>query len=144
MKVLMCTDGSKFAEEAIESASALLRVVPNFEEEYKEYGEYAEMFREEMHKLRKLGVPKSIQASLDKGVEILAKQGIRATSKTRKGRAADEILNEAEEGSYNLIVLASYGRGITKFMLGSVSREVVHRAQVPVLVVKGREGRSMM
>jgi len=40
--------------------------------------------------------------------------------------------------------MASYGRGITKFMLGSVSREVVHKAEIPVLVVKTREDRSMM
>lgn len=148
MKVLMCTDGSKFSEEAIESGGYLLRgsspdvtilrVVPDFEKEYREYSEYVEVFKEEIHRLRKLGVPKSVTESLDRGKDILEKLGIKAKTKTRKGKAAGEILREAEEGNYNMIVLASYGKGISKFMLGSVSREVVHRANIPVLVVKSK------
>lgn len=148
MKVLMCTDGSKFSEEAIESGGYLLRgsspdvtilrVVPDFEKEYREYSEYVEVFKEEIHRLRKLGVPKSVVESLDRGKEMLEKLGIKAKTKTRKGKAAEEILREAEEGNYNMIVLASYGKGISKFMLGSVSREVVHRANIPVLVVKSK------
>lgn len=153
MRVLICTDGSRFAEEAIERGGRLLkgtkpevtilRVVPDFEK-YWEYNEYAEVFKEELHKIRKLGVPKSVLASLDAGKEILDNLGIKAATKTRQGKAADEILKEAEEGDYDLIILASYGRGITKFLLGSVSREVVHRSKIPVLVIKGKEAGAMM
>ena len=154
MKVLICTDGSRFSEEAIEMGGYLLkchnpkvtilRVIPNIVEDYKEYNEYVRVFKEEIHKLRKLGVPRSVKKSLERGKEILKEYGIEAEEKTRVGKAAEEILKEAEEGEYNLIILASYGRGLTKFMLGSVSREVVHRAEIPVLVVKTKEGRSMM
>ncbi len=127
MKGLMCTDGSKFSEEAIESGGYLirgsapnvtiLRVVPDFEKEYREYSEYAEVFKEEIHRLRKLGVPKSVAESLEEGREILGKLGIKTSTKTREGKAAEEILKEAEEGNYNL---------------------VVHRANTPVLVVKSK------
>jgi len=154
MKVLMCTDGSKFSEEAIEMGGYLLkyhnpkvtvlRVIPDIAEEYREYNEYVEIFKEEIHKIRKLGTPASVKKSLERGREILKEYDIEAGVKTRKGKPAEEILKEAEEGGYNLIILASYGRGITKFMLGSVSREVVHRAEIPVLVVKTEEGKSMM
>jgi nucleotide-binding universal stress UspA family protein len=153
MKVLMCTDGSKFSEEAIETGGyllrgtnpevTLLRVIPELAREYKEYDEYYRVFKEEIRKLRKLGVPKSVRLSLERGKQILEKFGLKARAKTRSGKAADEILKEAEEGNYNLIVLASYGRGISKFMLGSVSREVVHRAHISVLVVKGEEAKGM-
>jgi nucleotide-binding universal stress UspA family protein len=149
----MCTDGSRFAEEAIEQAGYLLkhinpevtilRVIPNFEEEYREYNEYFEVFRDDIHRLRKLGTPKAVTRSLEAGVKILEKYGIKANTKVRKGRAADEIIKEIEEGDYNLVVLASYGKGISKFMLGSVSREVVHRSEIPVLVIKSKEGRTM-
>ncbi|WP_457554441.1 universal stress protein [Candidatus Pyrohabitans sp.] len=149
----MCTDGSRFAEEAIEQAGYLLRhtspevtilrVIPNFEEEYAEYNEYFEVFRDDIHRLRKLGMPKAVKRSLEEGVKILRKYGIEAKTKVRRGRAADEILKEIEEGGYNLVVLASYGRGISKFMLGSVSREVVHRSEIPVLVMKTGEDRGM-
>jgi nucleotide-binding universal stress UspA family protein len=154
MRVLVCTDGSRFSEEAIETTGYLLRtinpevtvlrVIPNIEEEYKEYDEYHRVFREEIHKLKKLGIPKSVKLSLEKGREILSKYEIQAELKTRKGNAAEEILKEAKEGNYNLIVVASYGAGISKFMLGSVSREVVHRSDRPVLVIKSSEGQNMM
>jgi len=154
MKVLMCTDGSKFAEEAIDIAGYLLkfhkpevtvlRVVPDLVEDYREYSEYYNVFKEELHRLRKLGIPSSVKQSLERAKEILEKYGISPKLKTRIGKASEEILKEAEEGEHNLIVMASYGRGITKFMLGSVSREVVHKAEIPVLVVKTREDRSMM
>lgn len=151
----MCTDGSKFSEEAVEfggklmkrlkpKAVTILRVVPVMPEEYREVDEYARVFEEEIHKMHMLDVPKSVKRSLDAGQKILEKMGIKAKLKVRKGRPVDEILKEAQEGLYNLLVMASYGRGITKFMLGSVTREVVHRAQLPVLVVKGKEARSMM
>lgn len=151
----MCTDGSKFSEEAIRfggklvkgsksKAVTLLRVIPVMPEDYQEVDEFAHVFEEEIHKLHMLDVPKSVKRSLDAGQMILEKIGIKAQVKVRKGRPVDEILKEAEEGLYNLIVMASYGKGITKFMLGSVSREVVHRAQIPVLVVKGKEAKSMM
>lgn len=154
MKVLVCTDGSKFSEEAAEYAGRLfegrqtravvLRVVQRLAEEYSDYNEYFELFKDEIHRLRKLGVPKSVTESLKKCTEILEGHGLEVETKTRKGNASDEILTEAEEGDYDLIVMASYGKGISKFKLGSVSRSVVHLSKVPVLVVKGKEGAQML
>ncbi|GBE54219.1 MAG TPA: universal stress protein [Euryarchaeota archaeon] len=153
IKVLICTDGSKFAEEAIDQAGYLLkhtgpevtvlRVIPDFEKKYEEYNEYFELFKDDIHRLRKLGTPKAVSKSLETGVKILENYGIKAGTKVRKGRVADEIMKETEEGNYNLVVLASYGSGISKFMLGSVSREVVHRSEIPVLVVKSGAGKNM-
>lgn len=153
IKVLICTDGSRFSEEAIEQAGyllkntspdiTLLRVIPKIEEEYREYNEYFELFKHELHKMQKLGTPKAVTKSLEDGKEILGKMKLEAKEKIRKGKPADEIISETEEGEYNLVVLASYGKGISKFKLGSVSREVVHGAEIPVLVIKSGAGRSM-
>lgn len=47
------------------------------------------------------------------------------------------ILETAESGGADLIVLGSHGRrGIEKLVLGSVAQRVVSRAHVPVLVVR--------
>jgi nucleotide-binding universal stress UspA family protein len=49
----------------------------------------------------------------------------------------DAILEEAEGGGYDLIVMGSRGTsGITKILLGSVSEEVVKKAPCPVLIVR--------
>jgi nucleotide-binding universal stress UspA family protein len=54
----------------------------------------------------------------------------------REGHPADEILNAAEEIGADLIMLGSRGKRITHTFMGSVSREVVNRSDVPVFVAK--------
>jgi nucleotide-binding universal stress UspA family protein len=59
-----------------------------------------------------------------------------------RGRPAGEIVNEARRFAADLIVLGSRGHGtIEAMLLGSVSAEVVARASVPVLVVRGSKPR---
>jgi nucleotide-binding universal stress UspA family protein len=58
--------------------------------------------------------------------------------KLRRGIVADEILRESEEGDYDVIVLGSSraAGGFVRALMGDVTREVVYRAQRPVLVVR--------
>jgi nucleotide-binding universal stress UspA family protein len=58
--------------------------------------------------------------------------------KLRRGIVADEILMEAQIGGYDLIVLGSsqYAGGLVRALLGDLTREVVTRAERPVLVVR--------
>jgi nucleotide-binding universal stress UspA family protein len=52
------------------------------------------------------------------------------TNKIRLGRPSEEILKEAEEEDYDLIVLGRKGRTALKdFLLGGVSTTVLHRCQ---------------
>ncbi len=53
------------------------------------------------------------------------------------GDPASEILNEADEGDYDLIIMRTHGMTATKrFMLGSVTNKVVHHIKKPILVVR--------
>lgn len=55
------------------------------------------------------------------------------------GSPAQEILREAEEGDYSLIVLGSQGRGyIPEVYLGSVSHKVVCYAPAPILLIPAK------
>ncbi len=58
--------------------------------------------------------------------------------KLRRGLAADEILAEGREGDYDLIVLGSSvaAGGLVRVLMGDLTREILHRAQRPVLVVR--------
>ena len=66
----------------------------------------------------------------DKGVT-----GVKTIIKT--GHPAEEILSLADEEKVDMIMVGSRGDRVSHVFTGSVSREVVNRAKVPVLVVKG-------
>jgi nucleotide-binding universal stress UspA family protein len=54
-----------------------------------------------------------------------------------EGSPAARIIEQARENGHDLIVMGSHGRGrLGDALLGSVSREVVHRSPVPVLIVR--------
>ncbi len=55
---------------------------------------------------------------------------------TRSGHPAEEIINEAKEEGADLIIVGTRGKRVGRFFIGSVSREVVNSAEVPVLLVK--------
>jgi nucleotide-binding universal stress UspA family protein len=55
----------------------------------------------------------------------------------RAGRAAEEILAEAEASRCDLIALGTHGRtGLSRLLMGSTAEAVLRRAGCPVLVVK--------
>jgi nucleotide-binding universal stress UspA family protein len=55
----------------------------------------------------------------------------------KSGDARDAILETARELDADLIVMGTHGRrGITRFVVGSVTEDVVRRAPCPVLAVR--------
>ena len=68
---------------------------------------------------------------------ILQSSGIKATTTLQEGDAATEIINYAKERETDLIVIGSRGMGqVRGWILGSVSRKLVHYAGCSVLIVK--------
>lgn len=65
------------------------------------------------------------------------KADLKVSKKLLKGRAADKIVEAANEGGFDLIVIGNRGLGgIKEFFLGSVSDRVADEAKCPVLIVK--------
>lgn len=61
--------------------------------------------------------------------------------KLRRGIVADEILRESQEGDYDLVVVGSSraAGGLVRALMGDVTRDILSRAQCPVLVVRPME-----
>ncbi len=56
------------------------------------------------------------------------------------GAPAKEIVNISKRENVKLIVMGAHGKGLlTELLLGSVSTDVIRRAECPVLIVKRRE-----
>ena len=57
--------------------------------------------------------------------------------KLREGYPPEEILEEAQSGTYDLLVMGTHGHtGIKHALLGSVTERVLRQSPVPVLVTR--------
>jgi nucleotide-binding universal stress UspA family protein len=89
-------------------------------------------------------IERAIEADAERVVEQIIESceicmggKIPCSPKVAVGEPADEILNEAEKGYYDLIVLGAHGRSSLRgFLLGTVHAKVLHHAQQPVLLVR--------
>ena len=76
---------------------------------------------------------------LDEAIQVAATAGIECEGDVFEGEVADEIVSLADNRDVDLIVVGSRGYGaLAGALLGSVSREIVQHANVPVLVAKRR------
>jgi nucleotide-binding universal stress UspA family protein len=137
-KILLATDGSEDAERATMAAldlagtsGAELHVVHVW---HDVRGLAREPVKREL-RLRGQGV-------LDGQVEkIEAAGGEVARAHLRGGRTSNQVIVLGEEIGAGLIVVGSRGLGtVRRILMGSQSEEIVHHAQVPVLVLGGAAG----
>jgi nucleotide-binding universal stress UspA family protein len=63
-------------------------------------------------------------------------------TKVRIGHPAEEIIREAEDGGYNLVIVGEKQHHglVTRFLLGSTAERVVEHAPCPVIIAKGTIG----
>jgi nucleotide-binding universal stress UspA family protein len=150
-KVLLPTDGSETADKAIAFTAKLFGNTPckvtllSVVEEpvYSAFWSDGLIAPEVL-----MPPPEELREELDKRAEeMLAESakplrdaGLTVTPMIRFGNSAAEILQEAEDGGYDMIVMGSHGRGaLGGFLLGSVSNRVTHHANCPVLIVRQAE-----
>lgn len=82
--------------------------------------------------------PPWIANHLDEGALTLLNQGIPVQVKQCRGNASDEILNEAESGDYDMIVIGKHLESAAPRQGGTdLTMEILRRANRPVLVVSG-------
>lgn len=69
--------------------------------------------------------------------KLLNDKGLaRIRTLVKKGHPAEEILKAAKAEKSDLIIIGSRGKRTSRLFMGSVSREVANRSEVPVLLVK--------
>jgi nucleotide-binding universal stress UspA family protein len=74
---------------------------------------------------------------LDEAVAKLKAAGVEAAKIEAVGHPAESIVDEAERGGFELIVVGHRGRhGVARFLMGSTATRVVTHAHCDVLVVR--------
>lgn len=129
-KILVCLDGSKIAEEALEVAAGLART----------HGSELTLFRAveffpypaSAYEIAVESEQKSCQDYLDKVAQKYS--DLKVTTSADIVSAGQGILDKAPD--YNLVILTSHGlSGFERWLLGSVTEKVMHRIKTPLLVV---------
>ncbi len=141
--ILLPTDGSKGAAEAINCAVAIAK---------KFDSTIHVLFVVEPPRFQDIGATTAmndiLRAIREAGEEIvretaqtIANSGVIAVEEVlREGHPAEEILSYAREEGMDLIVMGTHGRrGLGRLLLGSVTEEVVRTSPVPVLTVRMSE-----
>jgi len=136
-RILLATDGSEDAARATEAASDLARrsgAELHVVHVWHDVRGFAHDFVK--RELRRQG-----QEILDEQVErVRAAGGEVAKAHLRRGRTSNEVIALSEEIGAGLLVVGSRGLGtVQRILMGSQSEEIVHRAQIPVLVLRGAQ-----
>lgn len=77
------------------------------------------------------------EAVFEDAQAIADEYGVELDTRREMGRPARAIVDVADEGEFDQIVMGSHGRsGVSRILLGSVAETVVRRATIPVTVVR--------
>ena len=133
LKILVAYDGSPEAKRALEwvtrledSAATVLGVVPTLAGSERIADAVDPSVR-----------PTELQAELGEAANRLAQVGVHAEPLVKAGNPAQVIIETAEAGAYDLIVIGTRGRhAIERFLFGSTAERVAWHATTPVLLVR--------
>ena len=118
-RILVGTDGSETAARAVDRAVEVARVT----------GAELTIFSAGRPELTKKVVDKEAARHSDSGVKI--------ETETAEGDAASALIERAERGDIDLLVMGNKGMtGATRFLFGSVPNKVSHHASVALLIVR--------
>ncbi len=148
MKVLLATDGSDTAAAAVQFAAhfpfpsgtevKIISVIGNVLHD-REIEALPPQQKNE-YEVSRDGTRREVEQLLRSEAALLEQAGWGVATEIRSGHAAAEIVAAAEEDQADLIVVGSHGlTGFKRFLLGSVSNQVLQSAEHSVLVVRKPE-----
>ncbi|ADB53760.1 universal stress protein [Conexibacter woesei] len=142
--IVVGTDGSETAQEAVRQAIELARIAGAALEVVSAYEPVsAQRLREEAAEVPRdmqwsVNPREDVDATLRQVGEDAREAGVETVRTfARQGDPADAILDVAEEQGSGLIVVGNKGMtGAKRFLLGSVPNKVSHHAPCSVLIIR--------
>ena len=142
-RIVVGTDGSETAAEAVRHATALAKATGGSLEIVSAYEPVPqERLREEQAEVpadvaHGIGPREDVNVTLEGAVGPAREAGISVQTHAREGDPADAILDVAEETKADLIVVGNKGMtGAARFLLGSVPNKISHHAPCGVYIVR--------
>ena len=139
-KILVAVDGSEYSKKALLKAKEIATVMGSEVAILNVVGPYKkDMYIDNIELDEAIGgiALKVSNDILKSSKEIFADFNGVVTTSHVSGDPAEKIINMAEEGNFDLVIMGSRGSGLfTRTLLGSVSNKVVHHVNTSVLIVK--------
>lgn len=142
MKILVATDGSKSALQAVKYAAKLVGLLQSGAHSISLVNVHDDTgLRHTKAFVGRAAVADYLREVAEKDLKparkLLEAANIQHDMVLRNGHAAQEIIDCARKGKFDLIVMGSKGRGgVADLLMGSVATRVLAAAEPPVLLVK--------
>jgi len=142
-RIVVGTDGSETAEEAVRQAVDLAKIAGSQLNVVSAYEPVSDRRLESERREApddiqyEIGPREDVNLTLDTAAAAAKKEGVEVQTLAREGDPADAILDAAEEVKADLIVVGNKGMtGARRFLLGSVPNKVSHHAPCSVIIVR--------
>lgn len=144
--ILLPLDGSQLAEEAIESARAILPqgasitllTALSMPENWLYGADPLIVFSDYRRTLDQM--EEAAKAYLERIADELRSEGFQVQTLTKYGQAAPAIMDTAASLKVDAIIMSTHGRsGISRWLFGSITNKVLTAPPCPVLVVPSHQ-----
>jgi nucleotide-binding universal stress UspA family protein len=141
-RILLCTGGTQQANVTVEFAGEIARRVNATVTLLHVLAEtpavYANLMPSEEDVAQLLQSGSKLGRSLRRQKELLDKLAVPCQIELRHGLVLDELLAELQRTEYDMVVSGSSPARdrLRTYVMGNVTREIVNRAELPVLVVR--------
>jgi nucleotide-binding universal stress UspA family protein len=141
--ILICSGGERYIDRAVGIAGKMAKATGATTTLLHVMAEpptvYADLLELEDDAESLLQSNSDLGRNLRREKESLETIGVKCEIRLRHGLVVDEISREIRRGDYDLIVTGSSpaGDALRTYIMGNITREIVNRAERPVLVVRG-------
>ncbi|PGZ46234.1 universal stress protein [Bacillus anthracis] len=136
-KILLAVDGSEHSLRATQEAVKIASLIKDCKVEIVFVVDFSKTKNEVLHAQGKEELELSRRKRLLPIEEKLLSNGVSYEIKVLHGEPGPTIVDYANKGSFDLVVLGSRGlNALQEMVLGSVSHKVAKRVKYPVLIVK--------
>ena len=141
-RILLCTGGAGHADGAVKFTAEIARrlgaAVTLFHVAAAPPAMYADLLEQQDDLTRLLSTGSALGRGLQHHQQLLAGVGVATELHLRHGLVMSELLKELAQTDYDLVVAGSSPAGdpLRRYVLPNLTREIVNRAELPVLVVR--------
>ncbi|MGH9825301.1 MAG: universal stress protein [Blastocatellia bacterium] len=144
-RILICSGGERYIDRAVgitgRFAKPLGAKVSLLHVMAQPPALYADMIRMKDDPSLLLQSDSDLGRNLRREKDSLEQIGVECDVRIRQGLVVNELFREIAAGDYDLVVAGSspVGDALRTYIMGNITREIVNRANCPVLVVRGNQ-----